>query len=70
MFRLSDMFELTISQRWWRQARPRAQCLAVNLNVTLKEAHEGSHCTGAACEFSTLFWTAHAVATVATDSLE
>ena len=22
MFRLSDMFELTISQRWWRQARP------------------------------------------------
>ena len=23
-FRLSDMFELTISQRWWRQARPLA----------------------------------------------
>lgn len=26
MFLLPDMFELSISQRWWRQARPRAQC--------------------------------------------
>ncbi len=24
MFLLPDMFELTISQHWWRQARPRS----------------------------------------------
>ena len=58
MFLLPDMFELTISQRWWRQARPRAQSLAVK---GLLQGCAGSHFGGAARRSSTVFCTAHAL---------
>ena len=58
MFLLPDMFELTISQRWWRQARPISQ---YQHQMCLLQGPEGSHSAGAACKFSTACWTAHAV---------